>query len=200
MILEHGGKRPRVDESAYVAPNATLCGAVEVGPGCAVLFGAVLSAEGGPITLGRNCIVMENAVLRASVHHPLSLGDNVLVGPQAYLTGCRVEDDVFVAAGSRVFNGALIGRGGEVRINGVVHLRTVLPPGSLVPIGWVAVGDPVRILPPDRHPEIEAVQRPLNFPKFVFGLERNEDGSSLMPKIAPRYSRALARHKEDQEV
>jgi len=111
-----------------------------------------------------------------------------------------VEDDVFLAAGSRVFNGSLIGRGSEVRINGIVHLRTVLPPGSLVPIGWVAVGDPVLISPPDRHEEIEAIQRPLNFPKFVFGLDRNEDGSSLMPRIAPRYCKALASHKKDREI
>ncbi len=200
MILEHKGKIPKIHESAYVAPNATICGEVEIGPGSSVLFGAVLTAEGGPIRLGQNCIVMENAVLRASGHHPLTVGDNVLMGPQSYLTGCSVEDDVFVAAGSRIFNGARIGRGSEVRINGIVHLRTVLPPGSLVPIGWVAVGDPVLISPPDRHEDIEAVQRPLNFPKFVFGLDREKDGSSLMPRIAPRYNRALAAHKDDKEV
>ncbi len=200
MILEHRGKGPRIHESAYVAPNATLCGEVEIGPGSSVLFGAVLTAEGGPVRLGADCIIMENAVLRASGHHPLTLGHNVLVGPQAYLTGCTVEDNVFLAAGSRVFNGAAVGRGSEVRINGVVHLRTVLPPQSLVPIGWVAVGDPARIFAPDRHEEIDEIQRPLNFPRFVFGLERNEDGSSLMPKIAPRYCRALASHKEDREI
>ena len=122
------------------------------------------------------------------------------MGPQAYLTGCRVEDDVFAAAGSKIFNGAVVGRGSEIRINGVVHLRTVLPSGSLVPIGWVAVGDPVKILPPEDHQGINEIQMPLNFPKFVFGLDRNPDGSSLMPKIAPRYGKALSAHKDDKEV
>src|SRR5206468_2169459 len=52
MILEHGGKRPRIHASAYVAPNATICGEVTVGAESRVLFGAVLTAESGPVAIG----------------------------------------------------------------------------------------------------------------------------------------------------
>ena len=140
MLIEHLGKRPQVDATTYVAPNAVLCGNVVVGPRCRILFGAVLTAEGGPIEVGSQCIVMENAVIRGSKPYPTHIGDNVLVGPRAYLTGCTVEDDVFLATGSTVFNGASIGARAEVRINGVVHLRTRIEPDATVPIGWVAVG------------------------------------------------------------
>src|SRR5256885_1654492 len=75
MILEHGGKRPRIHASAYVAPNATICGEVSVGAESRVLFGAVLTAESGPVTVGERCIIMENAVIRGVAHHPASLGD-----------------------------------------------------------------------------------------------------------------------------
>src|SRR5206468_1818809 len=75
MILEHRGKRPRIHASAYVAPNATLCGDVTIGAESRVLFGAVLTAESGPVTLGERCIIMENAVIRGVAHHPASLGD-----------------------------------------------------------------------------------------------------------------------------
>ena len=47
MLLEHRGKSPQVDPSAYVAPNAILCGDVRIGPDARVLFGAVLTAEDG---------------------------------------------------------------------------------------------------------------------------------------------------------
>jgi hypothetical protein len=67
VLIEHLGNRPNVDSSAYVAPTAVLCGDVTIGPRCRVLFGAVLTAEGGPIELGSQCIVMENAVVRASI-------------------------------------------------------------------------------------------------------------------------------------
>src|SRR6476619_7629528 len=87
MLIEHEGKRPRVDASAYIAPTAVLCGDVEVGPGCRILFGAVLTAEDGPVRLGEGCLVMENAVVRGRAGHPALLGDRVLVGPHAHVNG-----------------------------------------------------------------------------------------------------------------
>src|SRR5690606_522288 len=62
---------------------------------------------------------------------------------------------------------------------------------ATVPIGWVAVGDPARILPPEVHDEIWAVQEPLNFPKEVFGVERAGPGETRMLEIKARYCRML---------
>ena len=62
-----------------------------------------------------------------------------------------MADNCFLATGATVFNGARLGRGCQLRINALVHLRTVLPPGTLVPIGWIAVGDPPLIAPRERH-------------------------------------------------
>lgn len=200
MQLEHDGLLPTVHPTAYVAPNATLSGDVRVGPGCRVLFGAVLTAEGGPVELGEGCIVMENAVLRGTARDPLRLGRHVLVGPGSSLAGCDVGDDVFLATGCRVFNGAFIGARSEVRIGGIVHLRTVLPEDSMVPIGWVAVGEPARILPPEQHEAIWEAQRELDFPGYVFGLDRPADGGTFMPELSRRYGRALGRHIGDRPV
>src|SRR3954467_11519966 len=94
MLIEHAGYSPTVDPTAYVAPTATLSGDVRVGPHCRVLFGAVLTAEGGPVEIGEGSIVMENAARRAPRRDPLRLGRQVLVGPTSYLTGCQVEDEV----------------------------------------------------------------------------------------------------------
>jgi carbonic anhydrase/acetyltransferase-like protein (isoleucine patch superfamily) len=199
LLLEHRGKRPRIHESAYVAPTATICGDVTVGANSRVLFGAVVTAEGGAVEIGAECIVMENAVVRGTPKHPVRIGDHVLVGPRAYLTGCTVEDNVFLATGSAVFNGAVIGAGSEVRINGVVHLKTVLPEGSLVPIGWVAVGEPAEILSPHEHERIWALQEPLDFPGTVFGVERGP-AETMMPEVTRRYARGLWGHAEDRAV
>lgn len=87
-----------------------------------------------------------------------------------------------------------------MRIDGIVHLRTVLPADTTVPIGWVAVGDPARVLPPDRHDEIWAIQRELDFPGYVFGLDRPADGESIMPGISERFGRALGRHRNDRPL
>lgn len=195
MQFEHLGARPRIHPDAVVSPTAVISGDVTIGAGCQVLHGAVLTAEGGPITLGEHVIVMENALVRASATHPVHIGSHVLVGPTASVSGATIDDEVFLATGTRVFNGARVGRGSEVRINAVVHLRTVLPPDSVVPIGWIAVGDPAQVLSPDRHDEIWALQKELDFPGFVFGLDRNTP--DLMIQLTERYGSSLARHADD---
>jgi carbonic anhydrase/acetyltransferase-like protein (isoleucine patch superfamily) len=197
MILEHAGNQPNIHESAYVAPNAVVCGDVTVGANSRILFGAVLTAEGGPVVVGNSSIVMENAVVRSTRKHPVRIGDHVLVGPRAYLTGCSVEDNVFLATGTTVFNGARLGAGTEVRINALVHLKTVLLPNSVVPIGWIAVGDPAQLRPPHEHKEIWQVQEALDFPREVFGLKR-QPAAQLMPQLTERYAAALARHQTDR--
>ncbi len=84
MRIEHVGKRPFVDKTAWVAPNAVLSGAVRVGPHVRVLHGAVLTAEGGAeLVVGPECVIMEQAVLRAAGRFPLRLGEHVLVGSHA---------------------------------------------------------------------------------------------------------------------
>ena len=107
---------------------------------------------------------MENALIRATSTNPVHIGDHVLVGPMASVSGATIGDEVFLATGTRIFNGARIGERSEVRINAVVHLRTMLPPETVVPIGWVAVGDPVQILPAERHEEIWAAQKRTRLP------------------------------------
>jgi carbonic anhydrase/acetyltransferase-like protein (isoleucine patch superfamily) len=200
MLIKHSGKQPNIDKSAYIAPNATVCGDVKIGKNVRVMFGAALIAEGGSIEIGNNCIILENAVLRSTVKHSLRIGNNVLIGPNSHIVGCIIEDNVFVATGASVFHGAKLCNGSEVRINGVVHLKTVLPENETVPIGWIAVGDPVKILPPESHEEIWAVQKPLNFSKHVYGVDRKPDGEAIMPQITEMMEKALETHKDDVEI
>lgn len=198
MLFEHVGAGPQVDPTAVIAPTAVISGHVTIGPECQVLHGAVITAEGGPITLGSSVIVMENALIRATAANPVHIGDHTLVGPMASVSGATIGSEVFLATGTRIFNGAHIDDRCEVRINAVVHLRTRLPASTVVPIGWVAVGDPVQLLSPDRHEDIWNAQQELDFPGYVFGLDR--DTPDLMVQLTERYGRSLARHAQDRRV
>lgn len=180
MLIRHRGAAPEIDPAASVAPSAVLVGAVRVAAGARVLHGAVLTAEDGAVTIGRDSIVMEQALVRGRAGHPARIGDAVMIGPHAHVNGSRVEDEAFIATGASLFPGSRIGTGAEVRINGVVQVNTVLPAAAVVPIGWVAVGDPARILSPDRHDEIWAVQRELDFGRTVYGVSRDVPMRELM--------------------
>jgi len=196
MLITHNSKKPSVDSAAWIAPNAVLCGDVTIGSGCRIMYGAQVIAETGSITIGRECIIMENAVLRSSSMHPLRIGNNCLIGPNAHVVGSTIENEVFIATGAAVFHSSHLGKGSEIRINGVVHLKTHIPAGEMVPIGWIAVGNPALILAPDQHDRIWEVQKPLNFPLTVYGFEREE---ASMVKITQRLSEALASHISDED-
>jgi len=192
FLIEHEGKSPQIHESAYVAPTATLCGDVRIGKDSRILFGAVLVGESGPIVIGSHCIIMENAVIRGVKRQPVQIGSHVLVGPHAHLSGCTVDDEVFIATGASIFNGAHLETGSTVRINGVVHARTRLPAGAKMPIGWIAVGDPVEILAPDQDERIAELLLDRGFSKTAFGL-----GPATTKELTERYASALGRYRSD---
>ncbi|HXV94062.1 MAG TPA: gamma carbonic anhydrase family protein [Pseudonocardia sp.] len=199
MFVRHRHARPRVDESAYVAPTAVLCGDVTVGPHSRVLFGAVITAEGGPVEIGAHSIVMENAIVRGVPRHPARIGDHVLVGPHAHLSGCVVEGDARIATGAMLYNGARLGHGAEVEFGAVVHVNTVVPSGVAVPMGWFAGGDPAELVPPGDWERIRTLMGALDYPGTVFGVGE-DPGEPAMPDIARRYARALALHRYDEII
>jgi carbonic anhydrase/acetyltransferase-like protein (isoleucine patch superfamily) len=198
MILEHLGMRPSIDPSAYVAPSATVCGQVAVGPHTRIMHGASVVAEGGSIEIGEYCIILENAVVRSTAKHSTMIGKHTLIGPNAHIVGCTVGECVFIATGAAVFHAAHLESCCEVRVNGVVHTRTRVSRDTTIPIGWVAVGDPATILPPHAHDEIWSKQEPLNFPMTVYGMGRPPEGETIMPQITRRLSQLYASHKEDK--
>jgi gamma-carbonic anhydrase len=196
MLIEHRGKRPTVDPSAYVAPTAVLCGDVRIGAEARILFGAVVSGEDGHVEIGARCVVMENALVRGREAHPVELGDDMLVGPHAHVNGSVVGDGAFLATGTSLFPGSRVGRAAEVRINGVVHVNTVLEDEAMVPIGWVAVGNPARIVAPWDHDEIWRIQRALDFPRTVYGLPRDASARERMERQAEWFGA----HRDDRIV
>ena len=162
----------------------------------------MISADGGPVEIGANCVIMEHAVLRATPRHPLTIGDHVLAGPHCYLTGCAVGAEVFVATGAMVFNGARMGRASSVALGGAVHIGCVVPPQTRIPIGWVAVGDPARLYPPGQAEEIRAgLDEAGGFLPFVFGTDPADDRGAQMRTAMRRYATFLARsHQADRPV
>lgn len=194
MLLSHRGERPVVAASAYVAPSAVLCGRVVVGERTRILHGAVLTAEDGEVRVGSDVVVMEHALVRGRSGHPAVVGDAVLIGPHAHLNGTTVEDEVFVATGASLFPGSVAGTGSELRINSVLHVNSRLAPHTVVPIGWIAAGDPAELFSPDRHEDLWRMQSTLDFPGTVYGVDRGTSMRTLMARQSDFYGA----HRDDR--
>lgn len=193
MLIRHRDLEPSVHPDAYVASSAVLVGDVRVSAGARVLHGAVLSGEDGFVSIGEDTVIMENALVRGRATHPAVVGAAVMVGPHAHINGSTVDDEAFIATGASLFPGSQIGAGAEVRINGVVQVNTVVSAGMIVPIGWVAVGNPASILPAERHDEIWAIQRELDFGGTVYGVGKGASMRDLMRSQSQFYGH----HRDD---
>jgi len=193
-LIEHRGERPVVPPSAYVAPSAVLCGRVILGERARILHGAVLTAEDGEVRVGADVVVMEHALVRGRSRGPVTIGDAVLIGPHTHVNGATIEDEVFVATGASLFPGSTAGAGSELRINSILHVNSKLPPGTVVPIGWIAAGDPAELFPPEKHDELWAVQQGLDFPGTVYGVPRG----TPMRDIMARQTEFYGAHRDDR--
>lgn len=132
MLVPLPDRVPDVHEGAWVAPTATVVGAVRLAEGASAWYGAVLRGDGDTISIGPRSNVQDGCAVHADPGFPVVLGAGVSVGHNAVVHGCTVEDDVLIGMGAIVMNGCRIGAGSMVGAGALLPAGTVVPPGSLV--------------------------------------------------------------------
>ncbi len=128
------------DTEPWIADSARVIGDVHLAPGSSVWFGAVIRADGAPVSVGARSNVQDNAVLHTDPGYALRIGADVSVGHAAVCHGCTIEDGALIGMGAVVMNGAVIGAGSTIAAGAVVTSGAVVPAGSLV------AGVPAKVL------------------------------------------------------
>ncbi len=128
MIIEYRGKRPKIDPSAFVAPNAVIVGDVEVGPESSIWFGAVLRGDNGPIRIGARTSIQDNAVVHVSEGGATLVADDVTVGHCAVMEDCTIERYALIGSNATLLNASTIGEGALIGAGSVVGQGVVIPP------------------------------------------------------------------------
>lgn len=131
-LIRLGPAAPSVAASAWVAPDATLVGAVTLHDQASVWYACVLRGDGDAITIGARTNIQDGCVVHADPGVPVTVGSGVSVGHRAVLHGCTIGDDVLVGMGAIVLNRARIGAGSLIAAGTVVLEGAEIPPGSLV--------------------------------------------------------------------
>ncbi|MGW4446603.1 gamma carbonic anhydrase family protein [Streptomyces sp. NPDC004682] len=132
LIVGIGGREPKIDPDAFVAPTASVIGDVTLSAGASVWYGAVVRGDVERIAVGADANVQDNVTLHADPGFPLTVGERVSIGHNAVVHGATVEDDCLIGMGATVLNGAVIGAGSLVAAQALVPQGMVVPPGSLV--------------------------------------------------------------------
>jgi carbonic anhydrase/acetyltransferase-like protein (isoleucine patch superfamily) len=134
ILLPFNGKRPRIAESAFIAPNAVLIGDVTVGEDASVWFGAVLRGDNTEhgIVVGAGTSVQDNCVIHVGGWGPTVIGERVTVGHGAKFESCSIGDGSLIGMNAVILQNARIGRECVVAANAVVVEGAEIPDHSLV--------------------------------------------------------------------
>jgi carbonic anhydrase/acetyltransferase-like protein (isoleucine patch superfamily) len=137
------GRWPTLGARVFLAPGAHVAGEVELGDDVSFWFHTVARGDVNFIRIGPRTNIQDGTVLHVShLTHPLVIGAGVVVGHQAVLHGCTIDDGALIGIGARVLDGAVVERGAQIGAGAVVA------PGHRIPAGHLALGIPARVARP----------------------------------------------------
>jgi len=138
-IYALGDVEPTIDPGAFVHPEATVIGAVTIGPEASIWPHAVLRGDYGTITVGARTSIQDGSVIHATILHPTVIGEDVTVGHLAHMECCTIEDGALVGSGAVVLHRVVVGREALVAANALVPNDMQVPPRAM------ALGVPARL-------------------------------------------------------
>jgi carbonic anhydrase/acetyltransferase-like protein (isoleucine patch superfamily) len=146
-ILTYGGIEPTIADDAFIAPNATVIGHVELAAGVNIWYGAVLRGDLGRIVIGARTSVQDNVVVHVNERHDTIVANDVIIGHGVVLEGCHIGAGALLGMNATILSGATVGAGAVIAAGAVVREDEEIPPGML------AAGVPARVKSPvaDSH-------------------------------------------------
>ncbi len=140
VVLSWGEHRPVIAPDAFVAPNTSLIGDIEVASQASIWFGTTMRGDVMPIRIGARTSIQDNCVLHATDGWaPTVTGEDCVVGHGVILHGCTLGDRVLVGMGAIVLDGVEVGDDVLIGAGALVTPRTRIPSGMLV------VGSPAKV-------------------------------------------------------
>jgi carbonic anhydrase/acetyltransferase-like protein (isoleucine patch superfamily) len=153
MIYALGDRKPQIDESAFVAPDASVIGDVELAANSSIWFNAVLRGDIETISIGSGSNIQDGSVLHTDPNNPCRVGDHVTVGHMAMLHGCTIGNDSLIGIGATLLNGS------EVGANCIVGAHSLITENKKFPDNVLIIGTPARVvreITPAEHASLRA--------------------------------------------
>jgi len=132
IIKSVNGKHPQIADDCYIAENATIVGEVTIGLQCSVWFNAVIRGDVHYIKIGNKVNIQDGAVIHATYQKsPTTIGNNVSIGHNAIVHGCTIHDNVLIGMGSIVMDDCVIESNSIIAAGAVVTKNTRVESGSI---------------------------------------------------------------------
>ena len=124
--------KPKIHPSSYVAKSAIIIGKVTIGKNCGVFPNAVIRGDENTIKIDDGSNVQDCCVIHCDQEHSVKIGRNVSIGHGAIIHGATIEDNCLIGINATILNGAKIRKGSVIGANAVVTADMEVPENSLV--------------------------------------------------------------------
>jgi len=129
LILPVRGIEPIFGENCFLAENATVVGEVTMGKNCSVWFNAVVRGDVHSITIGDNSNIQDGAVIHCTYKKAkVVIGNNVSIAHNAIVHGCTIEDNVLIGMGAIVMDNVIVRSGSIIAAGAVVLANAIVEP------------------------------------------------------------------------
>ena len=132
LIKSLRGKTPRFGNNCFLAENSTIVGDVTLGDDCSVWFNAVIRGDVNSITIGNKVNLQDGVIVHCTYQKAETvIGNNVSVGHSAIIHGCTIEDNVLIGMGAIIMDKAVIGRNSLIAAGAVVTENMTIEANSI---------------------------------------------------------------------
>lgn len=132
IIKTINGNIPQIPEDCFVAENATIVGEVSMGKECSVWYNAVIRGDVHFIKMGNKVNVQDGAIIHATYQKsPTTIGNNVSIGHNAIVHGCTIHDNVLIGMGSIIMDDCVVESNSIIAAGAVVTKNTHVKSGSI---------------------------------------------------------------------
>lgn len=135
-IRQARGHKPVIGENTFVADTAVIVGDVTVGRDCSIWFNAVLRGDVNRIVIGDRSNIQDGVVLHTTydgAKHPSQtiIGNDVSVGHNAIIHGAVIGDGCLIGMGATILDNAVVPSGCIIAANALVLSNARLEPNSV---------------------------------------------------------------------
>ena len=140
MIIDFEGKTPKIEESAFIAENASIIGDVTIGKNASIWYNVVLRGDIAPIIIGENTSIQDGSIIHCDYDVPTIIGEYVTIGHHVNLHACKIGNNSLIGIGAVILDKAVIGK------NTIIGAGAIVTPRTVIPEQCKALGIPAKVI------------------------------------------------------
>ncbi len=132
IIRELNGIKPKFGKDCFLAENCIVVGDVTMGDQCSIWYNAVIRGDVHYIKMGNKVNVQDGVVIHATYKKsPTTIGNNVSIAHNAIIHGCTIHDNVLIGMGAIIMDDCVLESNCIIAAGAVVTKNTIVRSGSV---------------------------------------------------------------------